>query len=144
MTVEDIVIRENDAQRARLETLVSSGIHFGQELGNGWTVAVALAHMAFWDRRAAGLLHRWAVEGSLPDPVDDDLMNATLLPEWLALDPKRAAELAVAAAVLVDAAIEALDADKADAIVMIGNQYLVERGKHRQQHLDQIELALAS
>lgn len=144
MGLEKAVFAGNETQRARLKALVERGIDYSRELGGGWTIGVALAHMAFWDRRAAGLLRRWDVEGSLPDPVDENLLNATLLPEWLVIDPERAAELAVAAAELVDAAIKALDADKADAIVMIGNQFLVDRSGHRREHLDQIERALGS
>lgn len=142
MGIENAILRENDAQRARLDALIQSGIDYKTDIGEGWTIAITLAKMAFWDRRAAGLLHRWDVEGSLPDAVDEALLNATLLPEWSALDPDRAAELAVSAAAQVDAAIESLDAMKADAIVMIGNHYLVDRGKHRRENLDKIERAL--
>ena len=142
--LKSAVFSENDAQRDRLTALIKSGIDYQTDMGEGWTVAVALAHMAFWDRRAAGLLRRWDVEGSLPDPVDETLMNATLLPEWSVLDPDRAAELAMAAAELVDAAVEALDPAKADAIVMIGNQLLINRGQQRSEHLDRIERALAA
>ena len=142
MGIEKAVLLENNSQRARLEALVEGGVDYTTDLGEGWNISVALAHLAFWDRRAAGLLHRWDVEGSLPDPVDVNLLNATLLPEWSALDPERAAQLASEAAVLVDAAVETLDPDKADAIVMIGNQFIVDRGRHRREHLDQIEQAL--
>lgn len=140
--LEKAIFFENDSQRARLEALVEGGVDYKTDLGEGWTIAVALAHLAFWDRRAAGLLHRWDVEGSLPDTVDVNLLNATLLPEWSVLDPERAARLAIEAAALVDAAVETLDPDKADAIMMIGNQFIVDRGRHRRDHLDQIEQAL--
>ena len=143
MGIEKAVLGENDVQRARLSTLIESGIDYSRELGGGWPAAAALAQMVFWDRRAAGLLHRWDVEGSLPDAVDEALLNATLLPEWSLLDPDRAAALAVAAAAQVDATVEALDAAKADAIVMIGIQFLVNRGEHRGERLDKIERALS-
>src|SRR4051794_93395 len=51
----------NDTGLARLEAVVSrlTPADLDIDLGDGWTVATALAHATFWDRRAAILLGRW-------------------------------------------------------------------------------------
>ena len=142
MSVEKSIISGNKAQTQRLKKLLETNPDLSLSLGAGWTVGVALAHMAFWDRRVARLLKRWQDEGALPDGVDSGLLNEVLLPEWQSLDPKKAAALAVQAAQDGDAAIENADPDKADAIVMMGYQNLLDRSRHRREHLDQIENAL--
>ncbi len=110
-----------------------------RDLGNGWTVSVALAHLAFWDRLAALTLQRWE-RGDIPsDEAEPDLLNDALIEEWRALSPRQAADLAVAAARLVDAAVEALDARTAAAVQARGKEWLLRRGVHRREHLDQIE-----
>ncbi len=140
--IDEGILRDNAEQLARLEALAAREIDFSRDLGGGWTVGVALAHMAFWDRRAVGLLKLWDGEGRLPDSIYEDLLNDLLLPEWLAIEPPKAMELAVDAARAVNAAVESLEPDKADAIVMMGNQFMLARGNHRREHLDQIEEAL--
>ena len=135
-------VEENAKQTARLEELLSRDIDLSADAGGGWTVAVVLAHMAFWDRRATGLLKLWDEEGRLPDAVNDDLLNEVLLPEWLAMDPRAAGALALDAAKKVDEAVQALPSDKAEAIEMMGNGFMLTRGDHRREHIDQIEQAL--
>ena len=65
-----------------METLAGRLSGAEQNLDNGWTVAAALAHLAFWDCRAALLLRRWEQKGTLPDDPDMDLLNEALLEEW--------------------------------------------------------------
>lgn len=142
MGIDQQILQNNAEQLLRLEAFAQSGADMGRDLGGGWTVSVALAHMAYWDRRAVGLLKLWDGEGRLPDSVYEDVLNEVLLPEWQAIDPSKALELAISAARAVNAAVEALDGDKAEAIVMMGNQFMLARGEHRKEHLDQIEDAL--
>jgi hypothetical protein len=142
MPVDTSIIEGNRNQTERLKTLIASRPDLSCSLGEGWTVAVALAHMAFWDRRVARLLKRWQDEGALPDGLDSDLLNEVLLVEWQSLVPEQAAALALQAAIDGDSAIENADPEKADAIVMMGYQNLLDRSKHRSEHLDQIESAL--
>ncbi len=142
MSVDSDVLKNNADQLTRLEALVERGVDYSCDLGDGWTVAVAMAHMAFWDRRAVGLLKLWDGEGLLPDSVYEDLLNNVLLAEWQAIAPEQSAQLAIEAARAVNAAVRALDGDKAAAIAMIGNNFMLARGEHRREHLDQIEQAL--
>src|SRR5207245_9315431 len=99
-------------------------------LGEGWTVFTALAHMAFWDRRALGMLERWE-HGEAPSPADPVGLNAALLPEWLALPPHEAVRLVVEAAEVVDRKAAALSADLIEKIVAAGELWRLARRRHR-------------
>ena len=137
------ILAENAAECRRLQNLASrlSDADLRRDAGGGWTVAVALAHLAFWDRLYLRVLENWATRG-MPqdDPTPDpEILNDALLGEWRCLSPKRAADLAVAAAQTIDAALEALGVPAADAILAHGQEYLLRRGRHRREHLDQIE-----
>jgi hypothetical protein len=84
MLIDPSIVADNTFQRQRLEALVSRLTNDDRELSNGWTVAAALAHLAFWDRRARLLLRRWERKGTPPDEPDVDLLNEALLEEWRA------------------------------------------------------------
>jgi hypothetical protein len=138
----------NAAERAQLAALVArlGERELGLSLGGGWTVAVALAHLAFWDRRALLVLDRWE-RGKRPPAVEsewsgDEVINGALLAEWQALPPPEAVRLAIEAAHAVDARVARLDAGTLEAIVAGGESWLVRRALHRREHLDQIERAL--
>jgi Mycothiol maleylpyruvate isomerase N-terminal domain len=144
MSVDRSFIGENSRQRERLRTLVSrlSDADLRRALGEGWTVSTALAHMAFWDRRALGMLERWE-HGEAPSPADPVGLNAALLPEWLALPPRETGRLVVEAAEAVDRKAEALSADLVEKIIAAGEFWRLARALHRREHLDQVERGLA-
>ena len=144
MPIDSVILTDNAAQRARLESLAGrlTDAELGRDLGDGWTVAVALCHLAFWDRRAVLVLERWERDGTLPDNPEPDLLNDALVAEWQLVPPRRAAALAVAAAQAVDHVIERLDARVADAIRGRGEEWRLRRAAHRREHLDQIDQAL--
>ena len=142
MPIDLTILADNAAQLRRVEALTANLSDGQRDLGGGWTVAVALAHLAFWDRRAALLIQRWEQHDTLPDEVEDDLLNTALLVEWQALSPQQAANLALSAARAVNAAVEALSPRTTDAIKARGDDWLLQRSNHRREHLDQIELAL--
>ena len=75
----------------------------GVRLPNGWTVAGALAHIAFWDRQRLCLMRRWAAGDLCSGAYDGDLFNAALQPLLELIPPERAAAAAVQAAEEVDA-----------------------------------------
>ena len=133
--------RSQDAsERRRLEALVDR--LSDSELGTGWTVAGVLAHLAFWDQRAAFLLERWQRDGVGPSEADTDAINNAAKPQWLAIPPRDAAALAVAAARAADAAVDAASPELIDQIVSIGAPISLSRAEHRREHLDEIERAL--
>ena len=137
--------RSQDAsERRRLEALVDrlSDSELGTPLADGWTVAGVLAHLAFWDQRAAFLLERWQRAGVGPSEADTDAINNAAKPQWLAMPPRNAAALAVAAARAADAAVDAASPELIDQIVSIGAPISLSRAEHRREHLDEIERAL--
>ena len=74
---DEATLNDNAAVTARLQALVSrlSDADLGRDLGGGWTVAVALSHLAFWDRRIAYMLERWMEDGTPHVELDDDVVN---------------------------------------------------------------------
>jgi hypothetical protein len=75
-------VYENREQRIRLKQLASrlTEKELGTTMWEGWTVASALAHLAFWDQRALVLMKKWRETGVSPNPIDDDVTNDALLP----------------------------------------------------------------
>ena len=146
MAIDSEVLAENAAQLRQLQSLADglSDADLQRDAGEGWTVAVAFAHLAFWDRLYLGVLSDWTTLGTpQDDPTSNDaVVNDALLGEWLALPPRNAMALAVTAAQSVDAAVEGLDDSVVDAILSHGQEHLLKRGRHRREHLDQIQRAL--
>jgi len=147
--MDPAIAAENRAERTRLASLVGrlSDADLERPLGGGWTVAVALAHLAFWDRRGLLLLEQWE-RGQAPLPGEPDsygveVLNGALLAEWRALAPRVAARLAVEAAEATDRKVETLGAGVVDAIIAGGESWRLRRSLHRREHLDQIDRALA-
>lgn len=134
-------VAENARELTRLRSLVErlSDEELSHPLGTDWTVAVALAHLAFWDQRALVLMRRWKASGIAPSPIDIDVTNESLLPLWLALPPGVAAQLAVSAAEAIDREIEEAPPELIAAIESLGDRFRLYRSDHRQMHLDQIE-----
>ena len=145
--MEPELLVQNELERDRLATLVGklSDEDLARDLGGGWTVAVALAHLAFWDERAALLLERY-VEGTphhhLPDWYED-LLNQTLEPQWRVLPPRAIAEQAVAAAEHVTRVLRLLEDDLCARLETNDEGYLLRRFNHRREHIEQIEAALS-
>jgi hypothetical protein len=136
---------ENSRERERLRALVArlGDADLGRALGDGWTAATALVHLAFWDLRAVTLIDRIERDGvAAPAPIDVQAVNdaVTALAGWIA--PRAAARLALEAAEAVDRRIEALPDRLIDAIAAAGHPVNMSRHAHRAEHLDQIERAL--
>jgi hypothetical protein len=139
------LIENNRSARERLAALVGrlSDADLARRLESGWSVAATLAHVAFWDLRAAILIDRWAREGLVPSPVDDDSLNDGMRPLLSAIPGRRAAELALEAAQEVDRKIEAAPPELVEAIGASGSDIDAARFEHRLEHVAEIERALA-
>jgi hypothetical protein len=105
----------------------------------GWTIAAALAHLAFWDERRRLQLKVWREKGVSPTPPIDDIVNDVLIPLLLAIPPKKAAALAVKAAEALDKEIEELPQKMLREIEALNEPKALDRASHRNQHLDEIE-----
>ncbi len=142
-------IEENDRERKRLIDLVNRITD--RELSKqvyveGWTVAVVFAHLAFWDERRIWLLRRWKKDGVRQSAYDDyitDMMNDSLLPFFLALEPRKAANMAVSIAEELDREIAGLSPKMVKAIEALGDPHALDRSIHRKLHLDEIDKLLA-
>jgi len=135
---------ENTRERERLRALVGrlSDEELRLDLGGGWTVAAALAHLAFWDQLSLVRIRQWRQHGVSPSSLDLDVINDALLPLLLLVPPRRAAELAMAAAEAIDRELGQLSPELIAAIGTLGDKRRLFRSIHRGMHLDQIEEAL--
>ena len=140
--------RANDQSRERLARLVATltPAQLAADLGEGWTVASALAHTGFWDRWQAErwaemLAGKWsAQDGSVIDA--EHLANLALDPYWAGIGSDRIADLALEAATMLDALIASAPDATVDALEGTPSAYLLHRHRHRGEHLDQIERGL--
>ncbi len=139
--------QRNDRERARLQALVGrvSDEDLGRELFPGGTIASVLAHLAFWDARAIGLIDRWQTRPpsvSDQEPEEVDWINDSAAALAKALEPRRAAELGLELAIEADARVAALSAATLKGNQQAGGPLNVARAEHRAEHLDEIEAFL--
>lgn len=138
------ILNDNAAVTARLEALVTrlNDADLGHDLGGGWTVSVALSHLAFWDRRIAYMLERWMRDGTPHIELDDDVVNNALEAVHRSVEPRSAARLAVESAKAADAAIARAPDGITNQLIAEDHAYLLRRTGHRTEHIEQIETAL--
>jgi hypothetical protein len=145
MPVSSAFAESNRSQTERLRRLVgrldAGGL--AVKLPNGWTVAGALAHVAFWDRQRLCLMRRWAAGDYCSGAYHGDLFNETMQPLLELIPPERAAAAAVQAAEEVDALLLEVSDELVVAALARPDAPNLDRGSHRGYHLDQIEQALA-
>ena len=142
--MERLFVVENARERERLTTLVQQLTHEELRLpmGAGWTIAAALAHLAFWDQWSLVRLRSWKKCGVSFSPIDIDATNDTFLPFALALEPRVAAKLSVSSAEAIDCELEEASDDLIRAIEGLGDRFRLYRAIHRKMHLDEIEAVL--
>jgi len=119
-----------------------SGEDLTRTTSSGWTVAALPVHLAFWDQRVLVLLRRWKEKGVGESPVDSEAMNDALKPIFLAVDPRAAMALCLAAAEAADAELETISADLVAAIEASPTHFRFNRSPHRNDHLNEIEALL--
>src|SRR5438552_2832248 len=108
---QDEINAKNAASTAALAGVIDkmSEADLTRDLGEGWTIATALYHVAFWDRRAAILLGRWEQGLTVPHdviPWYDHVTNETLEPALLLLPATEAPRLCLESARLLDATVQ--------------------------------------
>ena len=132
---------ENVRERGRLKELLGrlNDEDLSRGLGDGWTVATLLAHLAFWDQRLLAVLSRWKKTGVGTCELDVDTVNEALREICAAMPPRAAAQLAVASAEAVDRFLEQAPLEFIEEVGKIGPEWLLNRALHRREHLDEIE-----
>lgn len=145
MPVSPEVAESNRSQTERLKKLVRSIDEAGlrTRLPNGWTVADALGHLAFWDRQRLCLIRRWAAGDFRSGAYDSDVFNDAMQPLLALIPPERVAAAAVQAAEEIDALLLELPDETIAATQARPDAPHIDRGEHRRHHLDRIEAALA-
>ena len=138
-------VAENAKERERLRSLVErlTDKELSLPLGNDWTSAVALAHLSFWDQRILFLMRKWKKSGVEPSSIDIDVTNDSLLSQWLAIHPRKAANLAISSAEAIDRELEEASSDFITEIEGLGEKFRLYRSIHRKLHLDEIEEILS-
>lgn len=128
--VRELVARLSDAQ---LQTPV----------GEHWTVAIVLAHLAFWDRRVLYVLDKSEKDGKLFIPEIDIFVNDLSLPLWAAIPPREAARIAIETSETLDMRLEAFPEALLEEIYTYNKRWVV-RSMHRGEHLNEADAALAA
>ncbi len=144
MENENPYVAENRASYEMMRALVRrlGDEELEQSLEAGWNVASVLAHVAYWDQRAAVLIEKWEKEGVGPSENDIDVVNEAMRVFLLAIPPRAAAEMAVAYAEKIDQIIARLSPEMLATIARDGQTVRLNRGSHRRMHCEQIEKAL--
>jgi hypothetical protein len=134
-------VAENASERERLRSLVDgmTDEELSLPLNEGWTIASALAHIAFWDKRALVLMRKWKTSPPGRSPIDEDVTNDALLPLCLSIPPRMSAKLAVSCAKAIDLELEGAPDKLITDIMDLGERFRLYRSDHRKIHLDQIE-----
>ncbi len=144
MTSPQPYLAENEAALADLRALLArlSNEDLNISLGEGWTIAAMLVHLAFWDQRQLAVLEKWRKEGVKPVITESDIVNAALLPLALALPPQTAAQLALQAAEAINQAVAQVTPEMAAQIEAIDHSHVLWRVRHRRDHINQITQTL--
>ena len=143
MALDRSFVERNRAQTERMRALVErlSDADLRRPVGEHWTVSVALAHLAFWDRRVLAVLDASEREGKVAPPTIDIVVNDISLPLWQVMPPHDAARLAIETADKLDQRLETYPPELLEQIAAYNMRYVV-RALHRGEHLDEIEQAL--
>ena len=145
MTMDRSFVERNRASRERIGTLASSlsDAQLQHPVGQHWTVAITLAHLAFWDRRAMYVLDMSQRDGKLFIPEIDIFVNDLSLPLWAAIPPRDATRIAIDTAEEVDRRLEGFPQALLEEIYNYNQRWIV-RALHRNEHLDEVDAALKS
>src|SRR5262245_2405982 len=143
MSLDRSFIERNRASTDRIRALAArlSDAELQHPVGEHWTVAIALAHLAFWDRRVDYVLDMTERDGTLFIPEIDIFVNDLSLPLWAAIPPREAARIAIETAETLDRRLESFSPALLEEIHAYNERWVV-RALHRGEHLDEVDAAL--
>lgn len=132
----------NRASTERIKTYAHlSESEMQTRVGEHWTVAIALVHLGFWDRRVLYALDRTEKGGKLYIPEIEIAVNDLSLAFWAAIPSKDALRLAIENAEAVDERLENYPQNLLEQIYNHNERWVV-RALHRNEHLDEVDAAL--
>src|SRR5262245_2495188 len=138
----EVNTRERERLRAFIERVEDEAL--AAPANEYWTVAGVLGHMAYWDNRVLVLAEK-IDRGEPWVPSDDepegDWLNDSTRRLIHAIEPRRAAQLALEIAEEADRRVAVLPLDRMAPLDPESPIYPV-RGDHRGEHLDELEAAL--
>ena len=142
MPLDQLYVERNRASTNRIREMARlSDNELLRPVGEHWTVAIVLAHLAFWDRRVSYVLDMTERDQKLFIPEIDVFVNDLSLPLWAAIPPREAARLAVEAAEAVDRRLESYPNALLEEIYAYNPRWVV-RAEHRGHHLNEADAAL--
>ena len=110
-----------------------------QDLGNGWTPAAELAHIAFWDRRAFQIASRVSADDSFRNPAENvHVLNDALLPQWRRIAPRDVIAEFVEAGTEVNNLMASVDQTTVEHWLEL-RTFAVDRSNHRMEHLEELK-----
>jgi hypothetical protein len=139
--VSNTISEKNRAAAEEIHAFVDglTDDQLGQSIDGEWTASALLAHIAFWDRRASGNVDRVLADGAIQlKPVDLDVLNGALLPQWRLIPPREAATDSFRAAAELDDKLAALDEETVQRLVKTP-ELTIDRARHRLEHMNQIK-----
>jgi len=142
---EPNAIADNTRSLERLRELVRrlDDRAMERDLGDGWTIGAALAHLAFWDRVSERRWSAWVKTGELVDFAGGtDFVNDAAIHQWRALSPDSVRRLVIDAAAAVNEAVSSGGAGRVESVVAAGKPRWAHRHLHRVEHIEQIEKAI--
>ena len=143
MALDRSFVERNRASTDRIRALAASltDEEMQHPVGEHWTVAIALAHLAFWDRRVMYVLDMTQRDGKVFIPEIDIFVNDLSLPLWAAIPPRDAARIAIETSEELDRRLEDFPADLLEDIYAYTERWVV-RALHRGEHLKEVDAAL--
>ena len=112
-------------------------------VGEHWTVAIVMAHLAFWDRRVLFTLERTERAGKLSPVELDIILNDLSLPLWAAIPPREARRIAIETAEECDRRLEGFDPALLEELYNYNKRWVI-RALHRNEHLDEADAGLGT
>ena len=133
----------NRASTERIKKLAASltDQEMQTRVGEHWTVSIALAHIAWWERRVMYVLDMNTKEGKLVIPNIDIIVNDISLPFWAAVPAREVAHIAIETSENVDKQLEVYPQDLLEEIYNQNKRFVI-RALHRNEHLDEVDAAL--
>ena len=143
MTMDQSFMELNRASRERIRALAErlTDEEMQTKVGEHWTVGIVFSHLAWWDRRVIYVLDMTAKDGKLFVPEIDIFVNDLSLPLWAAVPPRDAARIAIESAETLDKKLEEYSPALLEEIYNHNKRWVI-RALHRNEHLDEADLAL--